>query len=50
MISAGLGIPVVIILFGGIYVCVKKQKTKAVKPLKSVQDGYQPIANGTADS
>lgn len=44
IISAGLGIPVVLILFGGIFVCIKKRSAKSDKPLLNVQsNGYQPI-------
>ena len=50
IISVGLGLPVVIILLGGIYVCAKKKDPKPVKPLRNVQDEYQPIPNGQVDS
>ena len=50
VISAGLGLPVLIIIVGGIYVCAKKKTTKPVKSLKNVQDDYQPILNGQVDS
>ena len=49
VISAGLGLPVLIIIVGGIYVCAKKKKEPA-KSLKNVQEGYQPISNGRVDS
>lgn len=46
IISAGLGIPVVIIIFGGIFVCIKKRTAKPDKPLLNVQsNGYQPISD-----
>ena len=49
IISVGLGLPVVLILAGGIYVCAKK-KDPTAKPLRNVQDEYQPIPNGKVDS
>lgn len=48
IISVGLGLPVVLILLGGIYVCAKKKDPKE-KPLRNIQD-YQPMPNGQVDS
>lgn len=39
IIAAGLGIPVVIIIFGGIYVCIRKRR-----------NGYQKIDDGLTNS
>ena len=41
IIAAGLGLPVVIILFGGIYVCVKKAKKR---------NGYDELGDGRVNS
>ncbi|KAL4228254.1 hypothetical protein ACF0H5_013687 [Mactra antiquata] len=44
IISAGLGLPVVLIIFGGIFVCIKKRNQPVEKPLRSIQgQGYQPL-------
>lgn len=46
IISAGLGIPVVIIIFGGIFICIKKKNAKPDRPLGNIQNnGYQQISN-----
>ncbi|WAQ98930.1 GLMP-like protein [Mya arenaria] len=44
IILAGLGLPIVIIIFGGIFVCMKKRSNRPDKQLKAVNStGYQPI-------
>lgn len=44
IISAGLGIPVIIIIFGGVFVCIKRRKNKDPRPLQSVNgNSYQPL-------
>ncbi|XP_045156668.2 glycosylated lysosomal membrane protein B-like [Mercenaria mercenaria] len=46
IISAGLGLPAVIIIFGGIFTCIKKRNAKPDKQLKDIQSsGYQRIAS-----
>lgn len=47
IISAGLGIPVIIIIFGGIFICIKKKNAKPDKPLGNIQNngGYQQISD-----
>ncbi|XP_046332564.1 glycosylated lysosomal membrane protein-like [Haliotis rufescens] len=40
VISAGLGIPVIIIVFGGIFVCIKKQRKKNYRHLQDVSSSY----------
>ncbi|KAH3833721.1 glycosylated lysosomal membrane protein-like [Dreissena polymorpha] len=44
IILAGLGVPVLIIIFGGVYVCIKKRRRNTARQLVSVQsNGYQPL-------
>ncbi|XP_041367916.1 glycosylated lysosomal membrane protein B-like [Gigantopelta aegis] len=40
VISAGLGIPVILIIFGGLFVFIRKQRSKQYKPLQDVSSSY----------
>lgn len=45
VIAAGLGIPVIIILLGGIYVCIKRRRDLAYSKLESVNSYPQVDSN-----
>ncbi|XP_067665535.1 glycosylated lysosomal membrane protein B-like [Haliotis asinina] len=47
VISAGLGIPVIIIIFGGLFVCIRKQRNKNYRQLQDVSSSYPQNGEST---